>query len=447
MRSSISKFTNNIFNLLKNTTIENKNLDDIDHYYRLITDGYNSISYNITEDFSQMLKIDDNVENCDSVTIFILDQLYNNHTKYLDDFIETLDNDSKTNKRLYEFIKNIKNIDFDTCINWINLYGTNLMRGLYRVISNNMLPEDIKSKITIKSSDIYGNFTSLDIQKYIESYIDRSRNINLTYKDSKFNLTLNTNKNYKIQNIDNLIKRCLLLSFLEDKNDKITLRLWFTKLKKKLPKGYKKLGPKEINSGASGYDVSIWRLEEMDKLVMHEIIHNLQLDLQMHDFKIVKFIKDNYSIGKDAKILINECYTETWACIVNCIVCVLELKSNKKMLYDFITLERKYALYQIAKIFIHYGFNSSKDFFKTTHNRHLFKQSTSVFSYFIAKGSLLYNIDKFLNFARSNCDVIKIKKGSENNFEILLKYCLEDPQFQKAIDYYINFIKKQKKKY
>ena len=102
--------------------------------------------------------------------------------------------------------------------------------------------------------------------------------------------------------------------------------------------------------------------------------------------------------------------------------------------------------YQIAKIFIHYGFNSSKDFFKTTHNRHLFKQSTSVFSYFIAKGSLLYNIDKFLNFARSNCDVIKIKKGSENNFEILLKYCLEDPQFQKAIDYYINFIKKQKKK-
>ena len=111
------------------------------------------------------------------------------------------------------------------------------------------------------------------------------------------------------------------------------------KTKKKLPKGYKKLGPKEINSGASGYDVSIWRIEEMDKLVMHEIIHNLQLDMQTHDFKIVKFIKENYSIEEDTKILINECYTETWACIINCIVCVLELNSDIKTLYDFITLK------------------------------------------------------------------------------------------------------------
>ena len=75
---------------------------------------------------------------------------------------------------------------------------------------------------------------------------DVSREINITYKNSKFNLTLNTNKNYKIPNINNLIKRCLLLSYLENMNEEITLRLWFTKLKKKnYPKAIKNWDPKK----------------------------------------------------------------------------------------------------------------------------------------------------------------------------------------------------------
>ena len=184
----------------------------------------------------------------------------------------------------------------------------------------------------------------------------------------------------------------------------------------------------------------------MNKLVMHEIIHNLYLDMQDHNFKIIDFIKNNYSIGENTKILINECYTEIWACIINCIICVIEIGSNINTLYDFLNLERKYSIYQIAKIFIHFGFKSSSDFFKTTKNKHLFKQSTSVFSYFIAKGSLLFNIDNFLEFAKTHCNIIKINRGFELEFEYLLKNSLEDLKFQESIDYYIKFIKNQTKK-
>ena len=46
MTGSISKFTVGIFNL-ESTHIENKNLDNINYYYRLISESYDSISYNV----------------------------------------------------------------------------------------------------------------------------------------------------------------------------------------------------------------------------------------------------------------------------------------------------------------------------------------------------------------------------------------------------------------
>ena len=104
------------------------------------------------------------------------------------------------------------------------------------------------------------------------------------------------------------------MSVVNDIHKTLNINLWLTNFKKEFTSHYKTLGPKEINSGSSGGisdSIDIWRLEELPKVLMHEIYHNLDLDSKMYQYSdLVNFIKKTSDIGSDTKILINEAVTE-----------------------------------------------------------------------------------------------------------------------------------------
>ena len=338
------------------------------------------------------------------------------------------------------FIDNIAKTSFFNCMCWINEFGNKLMNGLYYYLSLNKIPKDIMDNIIIKTPEIYGEFASIDIQKYIESYISNSYKYNISSDNVTVNLDINTSKCYKFgKDIEKLLIRSLILGVVHNKTHQMDISIWMTKMKKQLPSrkahitspgstavpNMKLLGPREINSGSSsGSGISIWREEESKKLIIHECIHNLNLDFRMSPSRLNE-ISDIFNISPDTSIKFFEAYTEICACIINSIICSLETnhKFSLDLCLQYLEYETKFSCYQIAKILVFFGFNKMDDFLKQYDGRNRFRQTTSVFSYFFIKGTFLYNLDKFLEFLDKHCHIIDIPNDQliiDSLFELFL---------------------------
>ena len=197
-----------------------------------------------------------------------------------------------------------------------------------------------------------------------------------------------------------------LNQFLDIKKD-INLKIWMSKIKKKLPKkrGEKYLGPKEVNTGcSSGYDISLWRKEEISKVLIHEIFHFLDLE-RISDISILQeFVYLNFDIQRNMKINFFESYTELWANIINIFyIHFTNLKRSKKKnlnnisLIEMFNLELTFSIFQCAKVLNYYGYKKFEDFQNKNENKsNRFIQKSNVFSYYIGRSLIFYNFDKFL---------------------------------------------------
>ena len=66
-----------------------------------------------------------------------------------------------------------------------------------------------------------------------------------------------------------------IMRSLSDNNGHILINIWNTHHKKYLPKHCNRLEPENINSGATlpGHYINLWRMEELYKVLIHELIH------------------------------------------------------------------------------------------------------------------------------------------------------------------------------
>ena len=96
-----------------------------------------------------------------------------------------------------------------------------------------------------------------------------------------------------------------------------------------------------------------------------------------------------------------EAYTETWAVIFNCIV--ISIKNNDKNIETLLKLEITFSIFQMSKILKYYGYKNYNEFYlglnknNNNNNSSKFRQGSSIFSYYILKTILLYNINIFLS--------------------------------------------------
>ena len=307
-------------------------------------------------------------------------------------------------------------------------------------------------------------YISETVIKYIKSHLTHYYLIeydnNIIYYFVK-NQTKSINKkiNKDINELCRLIYTIKILFNRTNKNNKQVLYYFPTPLKKRINNNTHILGVNECNTGYSHLEslyekkkdihcchsngnIYIFRKEEHYKVLIHELIHACYKDRDMILSDENELFSKNFCVNQ--QILLNESYTETIATILNLFYLhiILYNKSqnknkNKNKNMNILELmyinETKYSFYTMAKILNFYKINSINDFTKYSNQKGcntVFLQETNVFSYYIVKPLLLYNVSIFSAFLKKYTD----------NFSVVSKDCVK--YFSKMI---LNIIHNDKK--
>lgn len=167
-----------------------------------------------------------------------------------------------------------------------------------------------------------------------------------------------------------------ILNYLLDKSKKkraFNMYLILTKLKKQLPDDNQIIGPKHINSGYTDFGnniILIWREEEFEKVIFHEAIHFLDMDVRNMAFD------DNdlpHNIQGPKSYF--EAFTDFWGIFYHLIY------------MSFLTNKSVNSLFQIEYAFIKNQAIMFNNYFELGNwdNKKTVKQKSPAFSYFILK--------------------------------------------------------------
>lgn len=273
---------------------------------------------------------------------------------------------------------------------------------------------------------LYNNpFVSLDVQHHAES-VDMIKYI---YNTSEFNLTIyepdiKCKLYYDINKIIHIIKFMNELGKLNNSTNVPNICIFCGLQRKQLLYLTNKLCPDNINSGSSvrGKYVRIWRAEEIYKVLIHELIHFHKLDFHYNSKNydlLLKYYIDTYNVkGIDCP---NESYTETLAVIIHSLFISFY---HKYTIENVLKYEIIFTLFQISKILKFFDINKIEDLKYKPIN-----QTTSVFSYFIVKGSLLTSLRLFLEYINYDIKNLSIENKVES-FQNLIKLSMNKEYFK-----------------
>jgi hypothetical protein len=285
----------------------------------------------------------------------------------------------------------------------------------------------------------YNSFQSIDIIQEIECHnlthiklqINNIR-ISLYYYDDRLNIK---------DIITNIIKITLLINKIAiEYNIHVSdydIIIFLGKNKKYLFNKKQIITPMNINSGStliSSY-VSLWRLEEYEKVLIHELLHYIGIDYHLFtNNELNNKIREIFKI--DGINHINESYNECVAAIIN--MCWKSIKYNINI-NDIYKLETKFLIFQTNKIIKFFGGNKSENLFEIN-----ITQTTSALSYIILKMILFLNINSILDLIEK----IKIKLDF-NNINLYENLLLELVTKKEYIDILNNnfYIDGDKKKF
>ena len=380
-------------------------------------------------------------------------------------------------QELLIFLDNLENYDKEYIIEWMNLNGIELMRSLYIFLLNNKLPKQVY-QILGEEREIYGEFTSLDIQEEIELSLPKL--LNKTYRMDNLDINLIMNSREKIKIHKDFVKRCFFLHYLLKDTKPLTIKFWLSGIKKSLPKPREEiyLGPKEVNSGCSNkVEITLWRKEEVSKVLIHEIIHHLDLENFYDLIQIQEYVYSKFDIRSSNKINFFESYTEIWANIINiCLLVFSEKKDIKKSnsirkfnnirkpnsiwktkkrfnaksndiltnIIDLLNIELSFSLFQCAKILHFYGYRSFREMYNPNgwneeEKTNKYYQKSNVFSYYIGRSLLFYNFNRFLEECfRYNIESIMENRIPASIYIQIMEDTINNTNYINEIDNLIN---------
>ena len=163
--------------------------------------------------------------------------------------------------------------------------------------------------------------------------------------------------------------------------------------------------PDSINSGGTTHGANetyiiLFRKEESDKVLVHELIHYLKLDFSMSNVYwrningINNRVISEFNVSPSYQYInLFEALTDTLAIAFNSICNCIITKSD---INDYFYTELIYSRTIAGNVLKHAGFRNISDLMDTSQVNEL-KQSTSVLAYYILKCSLLNNTDIVLS--------------------------------------------------
>jgi hypothetical protein len=303
-------------------------------------------------------------------------------------------------------------------INKSNSFFQNLFNDLKFIIKNNRNNKNNKNKInkniilkkindTSSKYLVDSDFTSKNINNYILKYLIYC----YEFKYNNITIIYFTRKNLIIRdNIGNNVPKIITKMFftieimqkLFKREDKAQKLIFFeTNKKKQFPKKVKALEANNVNTAFTfidsehlNGDIILYRKEEAIKVLIHELLHSNCIDHKIIYSEKSKQFSNLFC--SNYKVLLNECFTETMACIINIFIIFIVKNNNKKQeLEKMFKNEYMYSNYICSKIKTFYNIKKISNIIKINNCVEHFPQLTNVLSYYFLKNILLKNINKF----------------------------------------------------
>lgn len=309
------------------------------------------------------------------------------------------------------------------------IFWENNIENIKKIVNNYATIDNKKDLNLIKNEFNDIKFLSNKIKEQIINIINNKK-IKLI-KISIFNHNINLYTHLDNYNTFILIYFLLFIPFL-NKNSKIKrvklqkIYIFPIKYNKFIPKKFEYINEEHINSACTfvyknmlGGEIFIWRMDELMKVLIHEMIHSFLYDYHLFDSNNIKYI--NKSIFKNINSLnLNEVFTEikTTFYFISLKLFLFNKESrlcrNKFInnLNLILNEELKYSI-KNCKIILNYYNLSNINKLLT------FTQNASIFSYIVLKSSLLFNIiksDRYLFNKIDSKNSRKFIKKLENCF-------------------------------
>jgi hypothetical protein len=352
-------------------------------------------------------------------------------------------NPLKFREFLLYYLNNSVNIDFDKIKQIIDEINDVDLINLYNKIFDQQGIRKTLHEILYKNP-----FVGIDVMHYAESVELYYFNVDSDF----FNVDLYVEQSFlpdinilmlKIATILSIMKLIADEFNLQRNNNKVKVRILLSKQKKSLFDNYDIIGPINVNSGSTlpGEYVNIWRVEEFEKVLIHEIQHYYGCDFHSSNpnYYLIKNVIDKYfDIDGDDKV--NESYNEAMAHII---AMVYFSKIHNIQLADVYHHEMYFLIFQTAKIIEYFNGNKYEAIFRSEKDHIVINQRTSVLSYYLIKTLFMFYINYTINFINQ----ISMKCNDKRSMEILSKFIeiiVKDKTISKYITPLIRLIKKNK---
>jgi hypothetical protein len=358
--------------------------------------------------------------------------------------INHVEQTAKTKKIITKLFKELKQADTD-----IKLKKQTEGSKFYKI--------NIEKIVSISQVPKPKTFNASSFPKEIREHIDTATNYSLSYTFSLFDRNINilfiveeTNPQLQIEYYNEYVEKILVWLYIINEysskkcSKNITLYIYFTSLKKKLPiSNIDILGENNVNTAfthtcPANSEIVIFRKEEWFKVLMHETFHNFALDFSDMNSQSSICKERVLSIFPiNSNVNLYEAYTEFWAELMNAVFCSYYLTTNKinKQLqtvseselmsellsnFDFfINFERTYGFFQLVKTLDFMGITYKDLYSKKTESvalrNTLYKENSNILSYYIIRPILMNNYQGFLSWcSKNNFSLLQFKKTNKN---------------------------------
>ena len=315
---------------------------------------------------------------------------------------------------------------------------------------------DIRIEKLEDSNKEYESILKITRESYLSKFryyknflIDIKEIVSLSYKNINF-YYINKDDKYRKDKeiIIRLFKETIILSELFNNNQKIVI-IWvpikkerkydfssINNLEKSI-ENYEAFTASGVTFGENPRYTIISRYEEIDKLLLHELIHNLYIDGSKYHDHICEEVKKDYEKIKskgnyDYEFAIYESYTELFSSYLNLIFRNLwnnfDYKNKKELedkIFNQIIIELLYSYNLICNLININGYKSFDDFIKKT----IFKGDICFYEYYFLK-ALLYN-----NYILGNNNSIK---NTLDNYKNIINVTKNDKLLEEIYKNFIN---------
>jgi hypothetical protein len=324
-------------------------------------------------------------------------------------------------KTAYDYIYSLKNKKGEDFYN-LKITRINNVTEIPRprLYSDKAFPEKVRSHI---------NDHATYLLVYSFSLFQRKIKFKFIVEDELINNNVDTYNRY----VDSMLVWMYILNDYSSNecSKELEVYLYFTTLKKILPEtNISVLSENNVNTAYTTTcpkvsDIVIFRKEEWFKVFMHETFHNFALDFSdMNVENCTKRILSIFPIKSDVNLF--EAYAEFWAELMNSLFCsffAMHDKSNEDEFLSnaeyFLHFERTFGFFQMTKTLDFMGLKY-KDLYSNNKasiasREILYKENTSVFSYYVLNLILFNNYQGFLAWCdTNNLSLLQFKKTNRN---------------------------------